>query len=126
MLVQEAMLLVAGLIGVAVSVVHGALTQRLMVRPVGEMMAADGTLSVSLRRLVPLLLQFSTFNWLICGLALIASALWLGPEARLVVGVLASSSYFFGAAGNCWGTRGKHPGWMLLAVACVLIIGGLA
>ncbi|WP_205214842.1 hypothetical protein [Altererythrobacter sp. ZODW24] len=120
------MLISAGLIGLAVSVIHGVLTQRLMVQPVSEMMATDGTIPLSLRRLVPLLLQFSTFNWLISGLALIVAALWLGPEARLVVGVLAGSSYLFGAAGNCWGTRGRHPGWLLLAAASILIICGLA
>ncbi len=126
MLLQDVMLISAGLIGLAVSVIHGVLTQRLMVQPVSEMMATDGTIPLSLRRLVPLLLQFSTFNWLISGLALIVAALWLGPEARLVVGVLAGSSYLFGAAGNCWGTRGRHPGWLLLAAASILIICGLA
>jgi hypothetical protein len=30
----------------------------------------------------------------------------------------------FGAIGNLWGTRGRHPGWMLLAAAVVLIVLG--
>jgi len=36
-----------------------------------------------------------------------------------------SSSYLFAAIGNCWATRGRHPGWMLYAVALVLIVYGV-
>ena len=74
---------------------------------------------------MPLLLQFSTFNWLLGGLALIGAALWFGHEARLATGLLVGSSYLFGALGNLWGTRGRHPGWMLMAVALVLIVLGV-
>ena len=74
---------------------------------------------------MPLLLQFSTFNWLLGGLALIAAALWFGQGAKLATGLLVGSSYLFGAVGNLWGTRGRHPGWMLMAVALVLIVLGV-
>jgi hypothetical protein len=30
----------------------------------------------------------------------------------------------FGAIGNLWATRGRHPGWMLMAAALVLILVG--
>ena len=74
---------------------------------------------------MPLLLQYSTFNWLLGGFALIAAALWFGHDARLATGLLVGSSYLYGAAGNLWGTRGRHPGWMLMAVALVLIVLGV-
>ena len=122
---QDAALATAGIIGSGVAVFHGILTQRLMVRPVEALCVADARIAGPVRRLMPLLLQFSTFNWLLGGLALIAAALWFGHDARLATGLLVGSSYLYGALGNLWGTRGRHPGGMLMAVALVLIVLGV-
>ena len=121
---HDAALILAGILGSTVAVMHGAITQRLMVVPFREV--AKARLSGTIQRIVPPLLHFSTFNWFLGGLALIAAALWLGPEARWVAGLLVGSSYLFGAAGNLWATRGRHPGWALYALALVLIAYGLA
>ena len=118
---QNTALAMAGVIGSATAVIHGILTQRLMVRPAEAILGADPRIAAPIRRLVPPLLQFSTFNWFVGGLALIAAALWFGPDARLMTGLLVGSSYLYGALGNFWGTRGRHPGWMLMAAALVLI-----
>ena len=48
----------------------------------------------------------------------------MGGEARLITCLLVGSSYLFAVIGNGWATRGRHPGWMLYAVALVLIIVG--
>ena len=122
---QDAALAMAGVIGSSVAVFHGVLTQRLMVRPVEALFVANRRIAAPIRRLVPLLLQFSTFNWLLGGLVLIAAALWFEHDARLATGLLVGSSYLYGAVGNLWGTRGRHPGWMLMAVALVLIVLGI-
>lgn len=122
---QDAALALAGVIGSSVAVFHGVLTQRLMVRPVEALFVADRRIAAPIKRLVPLLLQFSTFNWLLGGLVLIAAALWFEHDARLATGLLVGSSYLYGAVGNLWGTRGRHPGWMLMAVALVLIVLGI-
>ena len=122
---QDAALALAGVIGSSVAVFHGVLTQRLMVRPVEALFFADRRIAAPIRRLVPLLLQFSTFNWLLGGLVLIAAALWFEHDARLATGLLVGSSYLYGAVGNLWGTRGRHPGWVLMAVALVLIVLGI-
>jgi hypothetical protein len=122
---QDAVLALAGVIGSSVAVFHGVLTQRLMVRPVEALFVADRRIAAPIRRLVPLLLQFSTFNWLLGGLVLIAAALWFEHDARLATGLLVGSSYLYGAVGNLWGTRGRHPGWVLMAVALVLIVLGI-
>jgi len=42
-------------------------------------------------------------------------------DPRLFVGGL----YLYGAVCNLWVTRGPHPGWMLMAVALVLIALGV-
>jgi len=118
-------LIAAGVIGGVVAVIHGVLTQRFMVKPVDRLLLADKRTSAPIRRLVAALLQFSTFNWFLSGLALIAAAFWLEPQARLAVGVLVGSSYLYGGLGNLWATRARHPGGWLYVAAVVLIVVGL-
>jgi hypothetical protein len=122
---HDAALVAAGVIGSGVAVVHGITVQRLMVRPLKALSLADKRMPASVQSLVPGILHFSTFNWFVGGLALIAAAIWLEPDARFVTGVIVGSSYLYGALGNLWGTRGRHPGWMLYAVALVLIVFGV-
>ena len=121
---RDAALIAAGIIGSSVAVVHGVLTQRLMVAPFERL--ANGRIAAPIRRLVPCLLHFSTFNWFLGGLALIVAAVSFGMEARLVTAALVGSSYLFGTLGNFWGSRGRHPGWALYAVALALIAYGAA
>ena len=122
---QDASLAMAGLVGGGTAVIHGVLTQRLMVRPIEALMATDRRISAPVRRLIPLLLHFSTIAWLLGGLALIAAAGWLGPQARLATGLCVGGLYLYGALGNLWGTRGRHPGWMLMTAALGLIVVGV-
>jgi hypothetical protein len=121
---HDSALALGGVIGGAVALIHGMLTERLMAAPLRGL--TEPRLPAPIRRLVLLLLQFSSFNWLVGGIVLVAAALWLGPEAKRVAGLLVGSSYLFGAAGNLWATRGRHPGWALYALALVLIAYGLA
>lgn len=116
----------AGLIGAAVAVVHGVLLQRLFVAPLASCLAQTCGVPRSSRVLVPALLQFSTFNWLVCGIALVVSAMWLSDGARALAGTLAATSYAYGAVGNMVATRGRHPGGYLYAAAVALIFFGLS
>jgi hypothetical protein len=113
----------AGVLGCTVALVHGTLIQRLLVRPLAA--PSDVRMAAPVRRLIGPLLHFSTYNWFLGGLALLAIAIGLAPGARLMTGLLVGSSYLFGAAGNAWATRGRHPGWMLMALALVLIVLGV-
>jgi hypothetical protein len=122
---QDAALAMAGVIGSCVAVIHGILVQRLMITRFEEFFRADARITAPIRRIVPLLLHFSTISWFLGGLALVAAALWFGQEARLATGLFVGALYTYGAVGNLWGTRGFHPGWMLLAVALVLIAVGV-
>ena len=122
---QSATLGMAGLIGSFVAVVHGILTQRRMVRPIEAFLLADRRTSAPIRRLVPLLLHFSTIVWFLGGLTLIAAAVWFDRDAKLATGLFVGSTYLLGALGNLWGTRGRHPGWMLMAAALILIVFGV-
>ena len=122
---QSAALGMAGLIGSFVAVVHGILTQRRMVRPIETFLLADRRTSAPIRRLVPLLLHFSTIVWFLGGLTLIAAAVWFDRDAKLATGLFVGSTYLFGALVNLWGSRGRHPGWMLMAAALILIVFGV-
>jgi len=121
---HSAALGLAGIIGAGVAVVHGILIQKFAVRPFEAV--ADRRISAPMRRLATPLRQFSTFNWFLGGLALIAAANWFDPGARLATGLLVGSSYLYGAVGNLWATRGRHPGWALYAVALALIAFGVS
>ena len=112
---------VAGVIGSGVAVIHGVLTQRFLVKPTLEL-----SIPSRARKLIPGLLHFSTFNWFVSGLALVAVSFAHEYETKFAVGMLAASSYLFGALGNLWATRGPHLGWMLYGLAVLAIIYGLS
>ncbi len=114
---------IAGLVGAIGAIVHGVLTQRFLVRPIQELTAAK--LSRTLRRLVPVLLQFSAFMWLVGGVALIVAGFSIEGQARFATGLLVGISYLFAVIGNLWATRGRHPGWVVFGVALLLVIYGL-
>jgi len=118
---QHIGLVLAGLIGAITAIFHGIVTHRLMVQPIDRRLATDPGVSATIRRIVPPLLQYSTYSWLVCGIVLIVAALVAGAETRIAIGLLVGSMYLYGAVANLWATRGRHPGWVLLAVAVGLI-----
>lgn len=115
------LLMAAGLIGAAIAIVHGLLMQRLMVRPILE----QAKVTPATERLFPILLQFSTFCWFFGGLALMAAPLMPSKASIVTTAIFVGSFYVFGAVGNFVGTKGRHPGWVLLAISSVLIVIGL-
>lgn len=119
---RDIVLALAGVVGGFVAIVHGVLVQRWMVKPIGERAVVGKRMAGSTRRMVPLLLHFSTAAWFLGGLALIAAAGWFGPGARLATALFVGGLYLYGAIGNLWATRGRHPGWMLMVVALALIV----
>jgi hypothetical protein len=124
--IQDAALGLAGVLGSGTAVVHGILTQRLMVKPIDAFLSGNQRVSAPIRRLVPLLLHLSTISWFLGGLALLPAALWWGYDTKLAIGLSVGSLYLFGAVVNAWATRARHAGWMLMAAAVLLIVVGLA
>jgi hypothetical protein len=124
---QDGALTMAGIVGGGTAVIHGVLVQRLMVRPIAALFAADGKIGATIRRIVPVLLHFSTFAWLTGAVALIAVAnLGFSADTRHTTALCVAVLYAFGALGNLWGSRGRHPGWVLMAAALALIAFGIA
>ena len=76
-------------------------------------------------KLAGVLLHFTTANWLVSGAMLVVTALRFGQDARFLVGLLAASSFAYGAIGLLWSVRRFHPGWALMMLACGLIVVGL-
>ncbi len=111
----------AGSIGSIVAVIHGLILQKSMIPTILE----TAKMNDSFRRLTAPLLHFSTIAWFLGGLALIAAPFYMDGSAKLTTAIFVGSFYTFGAVGNFWGTRGKHPGWMLLAAAVGLIVFGI-
>ncbi|WP_028610015.1 hypothetical protein [Paenibacillus harenae] len=125
MVLQDIALIVAAVIGSVVAVIHGVITQRRMVHPVEEYFRADERVGVVIRRLVPLMLHYSTICWFLGGFALIAAAIWFGQEARFATGLFVGFLYLSGALMAFWATRGRHPVWIPYAVAIILIGFGI-
>ena len=118
---QHFALTLAGLIGAATAIFHGIVTQRLMVKPIDRRLAAADGVSITIRRIVPPLLHYSTYSWLVGGIALVIAANVAGAETRMWVSLLVGAEFLYAAIANAWATRGRHPGWMLMAAAVGLI-----
>jgi hypothetical protein len=110
-------LVAAGCIGSFIAVFHGIVTQKTMIKPILE----QTDFPESTARLVPLLLHFSTLCWFFGGAALIATPFIRDTSTVLTVAAFVGVFYTVGAVGNFWGTRGRHPGWVLLAISAALI-----
>ena len=121
---HSAALIAAGAIGGGTAIPHGILMQKLIIARIDGLLAADVAPSAPMRRLIPLFLHFTTFNWLLSGLALIVAVIWFGRETQVAASFFAGSSFLFGALGALWGVRRLHPGWVLMAVAFALVIWG--
>ena len=116
----------AGIVGSVTAVIHGVVMQRRMVAPLTARAGADRPAGATINRLTWALLHYSTLSWFLGGLVLIAAAVCpFSPDARLATGLMVGGHYLYGALGNAWATRGRHPGWMLLALAVGLIGYGL-
>lgn len=118
MILQHYALIAAGIIGVIISIAHGLIVQKKMIKPVID----SGVLKGAFIRLYPILMQFSTICWLLGGVMLMAAPFVFDATETKVLALFISVFYAIGAIGNFYGTKGKHPGWVLLAVAVSLIV----
>ena len=121
---QDEALMTAGAIGALTALVHSYLVRRKLSKALRPVLSADGVFPDAAQRLTPLLLDFSGYNWFLGGLLLMSAPYWLGAEGKVVAALAVGSSYAFAAIGNFWGTRGRHPGWVLYTIACGLLIFG--
>lgn len=121
---QDNALMLGGVVGVVVGMFHGSVVQQVMVGPIGAALAGTD-IRISARRLVSPIMHVSTAVYILGGLALIAIGAGWAPHLRTAVALTISGFYLHAMVMNCWATRGRHPGWMLMAAALVLIQAGV-
>ena len=121
---QDTAIIVAGAIGAFTALIHSYLVRRKMSATLGPVLADNSAYPVAIQRLVPLLLDFSCYIWFLGGVLLMSAPFWLSGEGLVVAALAVGSSYAFAFIGNFWGTHGRHPGWVLYALASGLLLYG--
>jgi len=108
----------AGLLAVFVALAHGVLAEL-------KVFASARIEPRSTRRLLRLIWQASTVDWIGIGVLLVvAPSLAPGP-ARTWIAAVAIAVYSYAAVGNALATRTWHPGWILMTVVVGLAFAGL-
>lgn len=77
------------------------------------------------RLLLRLVWHAGAVAWAALGALLMLAPHFGSDAARGWIVALAVATFAAAAAGNAYATRGRHPGWMLLAVVIAAAIGGL-
>lgn len=108
----------AGILAILAALIHGALAE-LRVFPHADI-ARRGT-----RRLLRMVWQASTVDWIGIGVLLVAAPTLGSDVARHWIVALAVLVYGYAAVGNAVATRGRHFGWCLMLAIVVLALLGL-
>ena len=108
----------AGALAILVALTHGTLAE-LRVFPAARIEPPRT------RRLLRLLWQAGTVDWIGMGVLLIASPLFGSQLARHWVVAVAICVYASAAAANALAIRRLHPGWLLMSCVVGLAIAGL-
>jgi len=113
----DILILMAGVLGMIIAVVHGVLGARKVVGPI------EGA-PPSAKRIMHAIMFLSAVYWFIGGAALALAPLYFDAEQKRLAVTVVSAMYGTGAAANFWATRGRHFGWMLLILATGLAVAG--
>jgi hypothetical protein len=107
----------AGVLAISVALIHGAIAEL-------QIFARARIEPAASRRLLRLIWQASTVDWIAIGGLLIAAPV-LGTDARRWIVAVAVVVYGYGAIGNAIASRGRHPGWLLMCCVIALALSGL-
>ncbi len=112
------LLIVAGCLGILIAAVHGYLGQTRLVAPASQ-------LSPVANRMLFAVFHLSTLYWLAGGFLLLYLA--VSDDAQLVRwgGGVVAITYLAAAAANCWASRARHFGWLLLTATAAMIVIGI-
>jgi len=111
------LIVAAGVLGMAIAIVHGMLGARKIVAPIADIAPPH-------KRILHAIMFLSAVYWFAGGAALAAAPLYFDGEQKRLAVIVVSAIYASGAAANFWATRGRHFGWMLLALATGLAVAG--
>jgi hypothetical protein len=107
----------AGVLAILVALTHGVIAEL-------QVFAKAHIEPRGTRRLLRLIWQASTVDWIAIGVLLIAAP-GLCARARPWVVALAVVVYAYAAIGNALATRARHVGWMLMSGVVALALAGL-
>ncbi len=110
-------LIIGGTLGVIIACIHGVLGAKKIVAP------AKG-LSSAQHRILHAIMLLSALYWATGGAALIWAGLTPGHPAAFAIWATTLGLYATGSLANAWATRGRHFGWILLAITCAVIALG--
>jgi hypothetical protein len=114
---NDGFLMIAGIGGVFIALVHGTLGHR-------KILSAINDLPPSSWRLNYVVFQLSTLYWMVGGIALLLTPAYLDDSQRHIVVLIVAFFYASGAVANFWATKGRHFGWCLLAIVATLAFFG--
>ncbi len=109
---NDALGVMAGVLGMLCAIAHGYLGETKVVRPVQNIPA-------SAKRVLQAIMFLSAVYWFVAGAAAAASPFLTAHDRRLAL-FIAGAIYFSSAAANFWATRGRHFGWVALSAAAAL------
>jgi hypothetical protein len=118
MVLRDLALHAAGALAILTALVHGAIAE-LSVFPRAQIEPRRT------RRLLRLIFQASTIDWIGLGILLIATPALGSEGARRWIVALAVVVYGYAALGNAIATRGRHVGWLLMCAVVLLALAGL-
>ena len=107
----------AGVLAILVAVAHGATAEL-------RLFANARIEPLRVRRVLRMVCQASTVDWIGIGLLLIAAPSLDSQVARQWVIAVAVVVYGYAAVGNAVATRGRHVGWCLMSGVIALALVG--
>jgi hypothetical protein len=118
MAMRDLALQASGVLAILVAIAHGAIAElhvfvRAQIEPSGT------------RRLLRMVWQASTIDWIGIGVLLIATPMLGADAARPWIVAVAVVVYGYAAIGNAITTRGQHIGWVFMGAAVALALLGL-
>jgi hypothetical protein len=115
---RDLVLQAAGVLAILVAIAHGAIAEL-------QVFAKARIEPQRVRRLLRMVWQASTVDWIGIGILLIAVPAFGSESARRWIVTVAVIAYGYGAVGNAVATRGRHFGWCLMGCVVVLALMGL-
>jgi hypothetical protein len=114
---RDLTLQIAGVLAILVAIVHGAIAEL-------RVFASSHIEPRRVQRLLRMVWQASTIDWIGIGVLLIAAPALGSDSARRWIIAVAVVVYGYAAVGNAVVTRGRHVGWLLMGVVIALALMG--
>lgn len=114
---RDIVLQIAGTLAIVVAVVHGAVAE-LQVFPKVRIESRRA------QRLLHMVWQASTIDWICIGALLIVAPALGSETARHWIIAAAVIAYGYAAIGNAVANRGRHVGWCLMSAVVGLSLAG--